>query len=602
MFPKKFFWKTFFFFLLLIVLSSLLFSILLYRNLYATTLRNLEGALQKETEALAGLLSLDPQLLQDPHKLTASIHTDDRITIIALDGAVLADNWADRIGNASLENHADRPEFKAALADEPIFIQRFSDTMRRKMLYYAVPVLVQGKPVSVLRLSFSMSTFEEQLSKTRNLMITTALLAILLSLPLVYWLSSAVTRPIDGIISAANRIASGDLSHAVPAKGSQEFRNLADALNKMASQLDEKIQSILQDHLQVESLLSKMVEGVLALDERGKALFANSAFCQMAGLKMEKLQGRSYLEIVRNDQLSDYIARLLKENATTGENEAPLEAHEILLFGPSGEKTFSVQATRILGEGTSAALILVFHDITGIKKVEQIRRDFVANVSHELRTPLTALKGATEILLDGAYTNREECKKFLEIMDKQLQNIQNLVGDMLQLAAVDDTSKPSRREAVDLPSFIEEAIAVVQALAQKKHQTLKTILPKENISLNIDSSQISNALINLLENAIKYTEEGGRIELGVHQEPDALLIEVSDNGPGIPSDQLPRIFERFYRIDKSRSREMGGTGLGLAIAKHAVENHGGTITVNSQPGRGSTFIIRLPLGTVLHSV
>lgn len=530
--------------------------------------------------------------------MAGSVHTEDRITIIAPDGTVLADNWAERLGNAVLENHANRPEFKAALSGEPIFFQRFSETMQREMLYYAVPVVQDGKIIAVLRLSFSLKSVHEQMDKTRRFLFTTALLAILLSLPFVYLLATAVTRPVQKLKAAANRLASGDLTESVPAEGSREFQDLAEAFNRMASQLGETIESIKQEHSRTESLLSKMVEGVLALDERGKALFANSAFCEMAGLTMEKLHGRSYLEIVRSDQLADYIATLLQEGGTSG----PLDAQEIILFGPIGERIFSVQASRIRGEGTSVALILVFHDITGIKKVEQIRKDFVANVGHELRTPLTALKGSTEILLDGAYKNPDECKKFIEIMDKQLQNIQNLVGDMLQLASVEDTTKQVRKEPVDLPSFIEDAVAVVQPLAQKKHQTLKTILPKDTISLNIDSNQIGNALINLLDNAIKYTEDGGRIELGVHQEPEHLMIEVSDNGPGIPQDQLSRIFERFYRVDKSRSREMGGTGLGLAIAKHAVENHGGTITVNSQPGRGSTFTIRLPLTTILHSV
>lgn len=598
MLPKRFFWKTFLYFVLLIVLSSLLFGTLLYRNLYVNTLSNLKESLGKETEALAALVSLHPQLLQEPHKVAGSVRTEDRITIIAADGTVLADNWADRLGNAVLENHADRPEFKAALRGEPIFLQRFSETMQREMLYYAVPVLQNGKTLAVIRLAFSLRTLQEQMDRTKKFLITTALLAILLSLPFAFLLASAVTRPVQKLTSAANRLASGDLTQSVHAEGSQEFLDLAEAFNRMASQLDEKLESIRQEHSRTESLLSKMVEGVLALDERGKALFANSAFCDMAGLKMEKLHGRSYLEIVRSDQLAEYISDLLQED----EGSRPLEAQEIVLFGSTSERIFSVQASRIHGEGAAAALILVFHDITGIKKVEQIRKDFVANVGHELRTPLTALKGSTEILLDGAYRNPDECKKFIEIMDKQLQNIQNLVGDMLQLAAVEDTSKQVRKEPVDLSLFIEEAVTVVQPLAQKKHQTLKTILPKDALSLNIDSNQIGNALINLLDNAIKYTEEGGRVELGVHQEQDALLIEVSDNGPGIPQDQLERIFERFYRVDKSRSREMGGTGLGLAIAKHAVENHGGTITVNSEAGRGSTFTIRLPLSTMLHSV
>jgi len=594
---KDFFWKNFFYSVILIALSSLLFSLLIYQYVSKTYTLNLQDSLRKETETVAALISAQPQLLQEPHKITSAVQPDDRITMIAMDGTVLADNWSERLGSEAIENYSNRPEFKAALSGEPIYVRRFSATMQREMLYYAVSV-PNTSPVVVLRLSSSLNTLQEQLSKARKMMMLTAVLAVLLSLPLVYLWAHAVIRPLEKLKVAANRMAVGDLGEVVQPEGSLEFRELAQAFNKMTVQLNEKIESIGKEHSRTESLLSKMVEGVLALDERGKALFANSAFCEMAGLKMDKLQGRSYLEIVRSDQLADYISSLLRETETT----APLEAQEIVLFGPPGERIFSVQASRIRGEGSSAALILVFHDITGIKKVEQIRKDFVANVSHELRTPLTALKGSTEILLDGAYINPEECKKFLEIMDKQLQNIQNLVNDMLQLAAVEDTSKQIRRRSVELSSFISEALVVLLPLAQKKHQTLKTILPKEPIFLNIDSNQIGNALINLLDNAIKYTDEGGRIELSVHPESEHLLIEVSDNGSGIPQDQLARIFERFFRVDKSRSREMGGTGLGLAIAKHAVENHGGTISVSSQQGRGTTFTIRLPSQVVLHSV
>ncbi len=299
MLPKKFFWKTFLYFILLIALSSLLFGTLLYRNLHKSTLFNLKEALSKETEALAALVSLHPQLLQEPHKVAGSVRTDDRITIIAADGTVLADNWADRLGNAVLENHADRPEFKAALNGEPIFLQRFSETMQREMLYYAVPVLQNGKIIAVMRLAFSLRTLQEQMEKTKKFLMTTALLAILFSLPFAFLLASAVTHPVQKLKAAANRLASGDLTQSVPVEGSQEFRDLAEGFNRMAGQLNEKIESIRQEHRRTESLLSKMVEGVLALDERGKALFANSAFCEMAGLKMEKLQGRSYMEIDR---------------------------------------------------------------------------------------------------------------------------------------------------------------------------------------------------------------------------------------------------------------------------------------------------------------
>jgi two-component system phosphate regulon sensor histidine kinase PhoR len=333
-----------------------------------------------------------------------------------------------------------------------------------------------------------------------------------------------------------------------------------------------------------------MVEGVLALDQYGKAIFANPAFCAMFDLKMERLQGKTFLEISRNAQLSDFISSLL-----TGQHEEDQHggSREITLYVPQGEKIFSVQASKISQETDGEMVLLVFHDITRIKKVEQIRRDFVANVSHELRTPLTALTGSTELLLDGAYRNEEECKKFLEIMDKQLRNIQNLVSDMLKLAAVEDSRIPVTREAVNLRELTEDISKIIEPIARKKNQTLRVVVPPEEVLLHVDSRQFSDALTNLLDNAVKYTDEGGRIELTCRIN-GGIEVEVRDNGPGIPRDQLSRIFERFYRLDKSRSREMGGTGLGLSITKHIVENHGGSISVESEPGQGTIFTIRLP--------
>jgi two-component system phosphate regulon sensor histidine kinase PhoR len=255
-----------------------------------------------------------------------------------------------------------------------------------------------------------------------------------------------------------------------------------------------------------------------------------------------------------------------------------------------------VQASRIQEDDRGIAMVLlVFHDITRIKRVEQIRKDFVANVSHELRTPLTAIKGSTELLLDGAYRDADSCKKFLEIMDKQLSNIQNLVSDMLNLAAAEETGTSLHRETFELQSLIHDIDAIIRPLAEKKKQTFEVVLPQEKIVLHADPKQISDALINLLDNAVKYTEENGTIELMVRRAGSSVTMEVRDDGAGIAPDQLSRIFERFYRIDKSRSREMGGTGLGLAIVKHAVENHGGNVSVRSDLGRGTTFTINLPL-------
>jgi len=589
MHPERLFWKLFLSLIICILAASALFGAFLHRHLYNTTLSNVQTNLKKETEVLAELTINSPDLLQQPAKIARALNTEDRITIIASDGTVLADNWAERLGKAEIENHANRVEFKAAMAGRPVFSQHFSRAIGREMLYYAIPIK-QNHDIVVLRLAVPLTAFSQQMAEITRFLIFAAILAVLLSLPFAWSFSRSITGPIERLRESANRLSSGDLNQRVVGEGTMEFRELAQDFNSMAGQLTQKIQSVEQQHNRNRALLARMVEGVFAVDQNGKAVFANAAFSGMIGLKMDRIDGRSYLEISRNEQLSKFIYRLLKP---LPDPEIP-DASEIKFYGPEGERSFSVQASRIQENG-NALILLVFHDITRIKAVEQIRKDFVANVSHELRTPLTALKGSTEVLLDGAYRNPEECRKFLEIMDKQLRNVQNLVIDMLKLANVDNTGTPFQRETVEVKSFLSEIVSILEPLAQKKRQAFTVTLPAEEIRLNIDPGQIADAITNLLDNAIKYTDDSGEIQLIARRVDHNLEIQVKDNGPGIPSDQISRIFERFYRIDKSRSREMGGTGLGLAITKHAVENHGGNISVESEYGRGSTFTITLPL-------
>lgn len=585
--PYRFFHRVFVSLVLFVLVGSGLFGVLLYRHLAVSTLDTLKADLQKETENLAEITSASPEILSDPKKIIRAVHTEDRITIISPSGVVLADNWAEILHKEVLENHSDRPEVIAALNGAPIFMQRFSKTIQKELLYYAVPVRNGHETAFVLRLSFALTTYYERMTQIRNYLIAVALLSAFLSLPLAYVLSRSATRQIEHLRAAANRIAAGELTHRIEEQGSLEFRELASDFNKMADELDRKIQAIQQQHTQTEILLSRMVEGVLAVDRTGKAVFGNHAFCKMFGLKEDRIQGKSMLEMVRNDQLSDFISTLLRER------QSP-ESREVRIFASEGEKTFYVQSSRILEADQDGSLLLVFHDITNAKRLEMVRRDFVANVSHELRTPLTALIGSTEVLLDGLYKKPEESRKFLEIMDKQLRNIENLVSDMLRLAAVEDARTPFRREVIPLEIFLEDITAQIEPLARKKEQGFRVTLPEQPVTLNIDNSQLSAALINLLDNAVKYTPEKGMIELTVTAAPNSVSIAVKDNGPGIPRELQPRIFERFYRLDKSRSREMGGTGLGLAIARHAVENHGGTLTVQSAPGQGATFTIELP--------
>ena len=591
---QTFFWKLFTYFILLLSAASGIFGLILYRSIYNNNLIALKDNLRRQTLALSEIVANSNDILNNPVILTSAVHYEDRITVMSLDGTVLADNWAQRIGKQEIENHSDRPEFQAAMQGKPIFVNRLSETLSREMIYYAVPVKQRGKTILVLRLSFPMTDIAEQNQSLRNLILTAALMTLLLSLPFIYLLSRHMTLAVQTIRLSSQKIAKGDLSQRVPIVGPREFQDLAKDLNSMAGELQQKITTIEEEHSRLQTLLSGMVEGVLAIDHSGHAVFANAAFCKMTGSRMERIEGKSFLEITRNDDLSTYISQLLNERTKSPETQVA-DSQEIRFFQSGQERIFSVQASRVYGtNGWLSLILLVFHDVTAMRLVEQVRKDFVANVSHELRTPLTAIQGSTEVLLDGAYRDPVQAKRFLEIMDKQLKNIQNLVVDMLKLASVEDARFPLRRERTNLSALVRDVVTVIEPLANKKNQKLEVDVSPKLPEMEIDSLQISDALLNLLDNAVKYTREGGRIQLRATIDGNDVLFAVSDNGIGIPKEQLPRVFERFYRIDKSRSREIGGTGLGLSIVKHTVENHGGTITVESQPGDGTTFTIRIP--------
>ena len=592
MIPRTFFWKSFTYFFLLIILSSALFGIFLYRTIHQNNLRSLQDNLRKQTVSLADVMVKSNEILNNPRILTTAVHTEDRITVMGLDGAVLADNWAEEIGKEQIENHSDRPEFQAALKGDPVFITRLSETVDTEMLYYAVPVKKDGQTILVLRLSFPLTDVYEQSRLLRNFILSAAGLAIVLSIPFIFALSRNITSPVKTIRHNTQQIATGDLTQRVPLVGPSEVQELAKEFNIMADQLQQKISSIEEESERLQTLLSRMVEGVLAVDGSGRAVFANPAFCNITGMTMDRMKGRSYLEITRNDDLSTFVSQHLdKMNFET----AP-DTKEIRFLAGSNNRILSIQASRIYDNAHSLSLLLlVFHDVTQTRQVEQIRKDFVANVSHELRTPLTAIQGSTEVLLDGAYQDPAQSRRFLEIMEKQLGNIQNLVTDMLKLASVEDGRLPLRREETDVALLIQELTTVIQPLANKKNQTLDVSVASNIPSVQVDPHQLHDSLMNLLDNAVKYTQENGRIELKAFVEGSNLVFTVSDNGTGISKEQLPRIFERFYRVDKSRSREVGGTGLGLSIAKHGIENHGGSISVQSELGEGTKFTIRIPL-------
>ncbi|MGQ9646576.1 MAG: two-component system histidine kinase PnpS [Thermodesulfobacteriota bacterium] len=420
-----------------------------------------------------------------------------------------------------------------------------------------------------------------------------SLLSFLVLLPLSYWVLKFMTRPIQAVTNLANRIASGRLDQGVSGSSDDEMGRLSKAINEMSLQLQNKIEEISREKDYLRTLLNGIMEGVLVVDVRGRILTVNDALRQLLSLPPD-VEDRTPLEIIRNAQLEGTLRQVLQ-----GGGHKTLE---LTLPSPHG-KTFEVNVVSISSspdkvgreEGGHKGVIAVFHDITRLKELENIRRDFVANVSHELRTPLTTIKGYTETLLDGAL--REEiASQFIRIIKKHSDRLEKIVEDLLTLSKIESREFQLKTESLSLYELIGDVLDFIREPLHKKNITLSVGEIPPSLLVYGDRQYLEQVLMNILDNAIKYGRDGGAITISaIERDHKEVEISVKDDGIGIPKEDLSRVFERFYRVDKGRSHELGGTGLGLSIVKHIVQAHGGRVWVESQPGEGSTFYFTLPL-------
>jgi two-component system phosphate regulon sensor histidine kinase PhoR len=386
------------------------------------------------------------------------------------------------------------------------------------------------------------------------------------------------------MMQVGRRMSEGDFSQKIKVRAKDEIGELAEILNQMSVELSGKIEQITEDKSQMQSILSNMVEGVLAIDSQGKVILANSALCQMFELD-KSFYGKSYFELIRSHELNQFIQTVLSSQES--------KSMEFSFIYPR-EKDFMVQSALVERQKEGAIFaIFVFHDITELKKIERIRKDFVANVSHELRTPLTSIKGFVEALKDGAINDPEKSARFLSIISQHTDRMNKIISDLLQLSLIESRDFELKLEPFLIKELFEEILSALKSLAEGKSQKIEIVLNSENQRVLGDRYRIAQALTNLLDNAIKYTPPNGKIKIESRDKGEYIEIAVIDNGIGIPEKDLPRIFERFYRVDKDRSRESGGTGLGLSIVKHIIETHGETVNVKSQLSKGSEFSFRL---------
>ena len=532
---------------------------------------------------MAGLFSEEQTVRADTLCKEIGRLSGTRITVILPSGKVIGDS--DELP-AQMDNHGDRPEVREALAGRAGRAVRYSHTLRQDWVYLAVPVRENGAIKGVLRASTSLASVNSALRGVYPRMALTgaavALLAVLASLVL----ARRIAGPVSRMVAGTRRLAAGDFDTRLVSPDSAELAELAGAMNTMAGDLRERMEILNRQRAELDAVLSSMEEGVLAVDREERVISLNRAAAELFGVNAQASRGRDIREVVRHPQLQACVARLLAESGPFSE--------DVTLSTP-GERHLLVSATGLRdGRGGETGALLVLQDVTELRRLERVRSDFVANVSHELRTPVTSIKGYAETLLAENPRDPETLERFLGIIVRQSDRLTALVDDILSLARLERSeasgseSGETEFEPVGVRAIIEAALHVCSPTADERRIRIE-VEPGENVLLRANQALAEQALVNLVDNAVKYSDPGGVVRVDAVSDGDWVSIRVTDAGPGIAPDQQSRIFERFYRIDRGRSRAMGGTGLGLSIVKHIMNVHGGRIEVESELGRGSRF-------------
>lgn len=510
--------------------------------------------------------------------------TQTRITIMSPAGQVLGDSEENP---DIMEEHKSRPEVAAAIRGETGKSIRFSGTLHRTFMYLAIPVRRAGELTAVVRTSLPLAAIDWALHTLyKHLLLGGVIIAVLFAI-LALLIFKRISRPLDEMRAVAERLARGELTARVPESDYEETEALARALNQMASQLSERMRIITEQRNEQDAVFVSMAEGLLAVDKDEHVLHINPAAARWLDIEPEKARGKSIQETIRNPDLQKFVGTTLAQLGV-------LEG-EIIVYG--NEDRFLQLHGTVLKDaaGMNIGALVVFSDITRLKRLETIRRDFVANVSHELKTPITALKGCAETLARDSSITDQERQNFNAMLGRHVNRLEAIVDDLLSLSRVEFDTERGRiqLEPGSIAAVLKRAVQNFAEQSEQKKIALEIVCP-ENLSAPINAALLEQAVGNLIDNAVKYSGEGTRIEIRAQlQDPD-VEISVSDQGAGIEKKHLPRIFERFYRVDQARSRALGGTGLGLAIVRHIALAHRGFAGVTSTFGQGSTFTIRFP--------
>jgi len=514
--------------------------------------------------------------------------TGARVTLIAADGRVVGESDRRSEDLARLDNHRGRPEVRTALEGRLGRDLRRSATVDAPLLYVAWPVRDAGRVIGVLRLALPLSAVTASYASLHQVMLAGGGVALLVALGIGIFVAGRVTRPVVDMQSIARQMSEGNFLVRAPSRSTDEIGTLGRSLNVLAARLREKVQDLDQERAKVTAILDGMVEGVVAVDGHEHVLVMNERARAIFGLGAMRGEHKPFLEVIRNVELHE-----LFRDSRAGSPGCVLR-REVRLAAPAG-RVLEVQALPLALGGDEWGLVMVLHDVTELRRLEDVRTEFVANVSHELRTPLTAIHGYLETLLEGALEEPEHARKFLEIVFRHTERLGRLISDLAELSNIELGRITLALARTPLGEVVDSVVAIIGPRAARGGVRLASAVPPGLVAVTADHDRLVQILINLVDNAVKYTPRGGDVRIGASLiAGDRVEVTVTDTGIGIPRSDLPRITERFYRVDKARSRELGGTGLGLAIVRHLVLAHGGELAIESEVEQGTTVRFTLP--------
>ncbi|HIJ96497.1 MAG TPA: HAMP domain-containing protein [Desulfuromonadales bacterium] len=572
-----------------LVLSYIFLIALIAGSFYLYFNHTLEKAMIEESRAnlesqvqLARLLVMNDIAVKQPQPLAELIGTvtKARVTLIAPDGTVIGDSDVGQGRLAQLENHLQRPEVQEALKNGSGTALRYSDTLRTSMLYSALSY-GRGSINGVIRLAMPLEYVSAARKSLHGLIGGASVVTILIALLCSYALSNLTSRPLRDMADAASRIGYGRCKEKIPVVSNDEIGLLAGVLNDMSERIEDQVQRLSTEKQRLDTILRSMGEGVMVTTPDGVISLVNPAFRQLFSITGD-MEGKRLVEISRHPDLLQAFNDLGRSDVHELQREIAIQPGDITLL---------THWVPLNVDGVRQGIVAVFHDISDLKKAENMRRDFVANVSHELRTPVTVIKGYAETLLDGVLdTDTARARQFVGIIANHSERLTNLVNDILTLSSLESKEALIELSPLRIAGSASRACLLLQERAALKGISLVNEVDSGSVSLVMaDQRRLDQVLVNLLDNAIKYTPAGGNVRLFTEDTGEFVRVSVADSGIGIPCKDLPRIFERFYRVDEARTREQGGTGLGLAIVKHIVQLHGGIVSVSSDTSKGSLF-------------